>query len=225
MKNFDELASILLEFYKSKESLDSQNKNGDFALLYAVVHKNHKMVKKILETGASADLTNVYGLSPLWYAVYNNDKNTFFELIKFVKNFEPKSRGVNYNSFRQDPEMIYASPLTPLQVAEDKDFHEMIYYLCCLGVKLDTQTLSALKFKLSNFDDELNIILAENEQVKLKIFENLKLLINEINKPISLKRLCRNELIKIYNLDTLKEIADGDVLPKSLKDFILLYQV
>ena len=225
LKDFEELASMLVEHYKTKESLDYQNKNGDFALLYAVIRKNHKMVKKILEMGANPDLTNIYGLSPLWYAVYNNDKETFFQLIKYGKNFEVKSCGVNYRSFRPDSDMIYPTPLSPIQVAEDKDFYGMVYFLYCLGVKIETETLSKLKLKSSNFEDELKLALKENDQEKLNNIEDFKLLSKEINKPSSLKRQCRNYFSKKYDLDKLNQITESDFFPKSLKNLILLNQV
>ena len=93
-QNNNELANSLLRFYTSEESLNKKDKNGDFALLYAAYNKNSEMTRRLLELGAAPDLTNEHNGTALWYAVYNNDKNTFFELARYCKNLEANFQGI-----------------------------------------------------------------------------------------------------------------------------------
>ena len=48
----------LLNFYKTAESLNRQDENGDFALLYAALNRNTKMVRTLIKAGAYPDQCN-----------------------------------------------------------------------------------------------------------------------------------------------------------------------
>ena len=212
--------------------MNKQNKNGDYALLFAALNKNTKMIRKILEKGGNPDLFNNHNVCPLWNIVYNNDKASFFELIPYVKNFGRKSCGIDYNDFQLAPELIFSRPLAPIEVAEVNEAYELLYYLFCIGVKASFELREKIKTKLALYAYTLvtNLDATGDEELK-KIafikakFKRLKILDNALNRPLSLKRLCRNKIRSTRDFEDIKIVLNTEMIPNTLKDFINLAKV
>lgn len=54
------------------EGIDVVNANGETALMMAVKRNNRKMIEYLLEKGASPNIPDDMGITPLMVATYNN---------------------------------------------------------------------------------------------------------------------------------------------------------
>lgn len=212
--------------------LNKQNKNGDYALLFAALNRNTIMVKKILERGGNPDLFNNHNVCPLWNIVYNNDKASFFEIIPYVKNYGRKSCGIDYNDFQLAPELIFTRPLAPIEVAEVNESYNLLYYLFCIGIKAPYELREKIKTKLAlcaynlviNMDKEGEEDLKKIALIKTK-FKKLKILDTALNRPLSLKRLCRNRVRSLVDVTDIKTLLSNETIPETLKEYINLVSV
>lgn len=226
------MANSLLEYYSTPELLNKQNKNGDYALLFAALNRNTKMIGKIVERGGNPDLYNNHNVTPLWNVVYNNDKESFFELIPYVRNLGRKSCGIDYNDFQLAPELIFNRPLSPIEVAEVNESYDLLYHLFCIGVKAPFELREKIKTKLAlcaynlviNMDRDGEEDLKKLALIKAK-FKKLKILDNALNTPLSLKRLCRNKVRSLVDVPNIKVLFKNELLPRSLKEFIMLVKL
>jgi ankyrin repeat protein len=203
-----------MSYYKNKECINKQDINGDFALLYAVYNKNTPIIKELLDSGANANLINKHNVYPLWYAVYNNDKSSFFQLIKYCIDFETKSYGIDYQNFETIPEIIYDRPISPIALAEFKCFYDIVYYLYCVGAKVTIDLRRRIKTKLNSLNEPSTVVSA-NDINKLKRLDKL------LNQPMKLTRICRIS-IRNKNKNHLNRLECVNVVPSSIKEFLTL---
>jgi len=169
------------------------------------------LVKKLLEQGAEPDLFNKHNANALWYSVYNNDKPTFFELIKYATDFETKSYGIDYQNFDTIPQIIYDNPAAPIIVAEFNHYYDMVYYLYCIGANVSMELRKRIRFKYSD-------LTVENRE-----YEKLKILNKLLNQPLSLARICRKSIRKrIKFVDWHRYDGSGGLLSRYLKRFLSL---
>ena len=201
------LVMPLLKYYTSTRSLNIQDSNGDFALLYASYNRNAMLVKKLLEQGAEPDLVNKHNAYSLWYSVYNNDKPTFFELIKYTKDFETKSYGIDYQSFETVPQIIYDTPVAPIIVAEFNHYYDMVYYLYCIGAGVSLELRKRICVKYGD------VTVENRDYRKLKVLNKL------LNQPLSLTRMCRKSIRERVKFVDWKR-CDGSLLPRCLERFL-----
>jgi hypothetical protein len=205
------LVMRLLSYYSSTRSLNIQDSNGDFALLYAAYNRNAILVKKLLEQGAEPDLVNKHNTYSLWYSVYNNDKATFFELIKYAKDFETKSYGIDYQSFETVPQIIYDTPVAPITVAEFNHYYDMVFYLYCLGANVPLELRKRIRVKYGD------VTVENRDYRKLKVLNKL------LNQPLSLARMCRKSIRKrVKFVDWKRGDVRGGLLPIFLEKFLSL---
>ena len=54
------------------ECIDSPNANGETALMMAVKRNDRKMIEYLLEKGASPNIPDILGITPLMVATFNN---------------------------------------------------------------------------------------------------------------------------------------------------------
>jgi hypothetical protein len=190
------------------------------------------MIRKILERGGNPDLFNNHNLTPLWNIVYNNDKASFFAILPYIRNFSRKSCGIDYNDFQLAPELIFSRPLAPIEVAEVNESYDLLYNLFCIGVPAHFELKEKIKTKLAlyaytlvtNFDNTGEEDLKKLAYLKAK-FKRLKILDNALNRPLSLKRICRNKLRQTNDLSKIKSLLNSNIIPDSLKEFIDLVKV
>ena len=223
----------MLSYYKTRESLNRQDENGDFALLYASLNKNASMVSALIEAGANPDLRNRYGTSALWYAAYNNDMATLKVLLPKIKNLDPRSTGINYNSFQWSPDFIYDIRLSPVEVAEREENYSIVYLLKCSGAKLNSYVIESLNAKLDFYKKSYELYLngslssnsVENKRKLKWVIRDLVVLVRSLSQPLSLQRICRNQ-INTLKFKTSNEISSElykkiqSNAPNHLKDFI-----
>ncbi len=204
-KNKDDVALVLLAYYKTDEDINKQDLNGDHALLYAAFNKNSKMVGILLKAGANADLPNKYGTTALWYSVYNNDCQTLFELLPYLKRFDDKI----------SPELVYETQATPVELCEQTNRFKILYMLLLGGAKISKKSVDNIDSKYMQAKIDIQIG-QHNKQAETNFYE-LKLIHDFIHVPLSLKRQCRC-FIKLNNL--LFDCLDNTQLPVDLKNFL-----
>lgn len=230
----------MLQFYRSSESLNKQDENGDFALLYAALNRNAFMIRVLIKAGADPDLSNKYGATALWYCAYNNDRESFMELVPYCKNLDRKSFGIEYNSFQWSPEFIYNVALSPIEVAERNDHYALVYLLKCAGARVDRELVDKIQMKYEVYTKNFSVYtfrdvhppneISETKAKLNMLLKELEVLNKSMKEPVSLVRLCRN-FIKTTREDdnsssaTTTQIFGDDhriesQLPKELIDLV-----
>lgn len=205
-----------MSYYKNKECINKQDINGDFALLYATYNKNTPIIQELLESGANANLITRHNVYPLWYAVYNNDKSSFFQLIKYCVDFETKSYGIDYQNFETIPEIIYDRPISPIALAEFRGFYDMVYYLHSVGASVSIDLRRRIKAKVKSLHDSANNInVSATDITKLNRLDKL------LNQPMKLTRICRIE-IRNKNKNNLNTLEYLNSVPSSIRKFLTL---
>ena len=207
----------MLPFYKTNESIDAQDANGDHALLYAAMNKNSILVKDLLKRGANPNLVHKYNASPLWYSVYNQDFDSFIALLPLSKNLDGKCNGVNYNQFQFPPELIYDSPLSYVELAEHRDCFSMIYFLKLFGSEVQDRTIKHLLSKLKHLRVAIKLkVLNENPKVHndLRILESL---VKFLQTPLKL-----TEILRLYFLKekTILYSPSSCNMPENVEEFL-----
>lgn len=69
---FFEKTVVVDRMLEMGECIDSPNANGETALMMAVKRNNRKMIEYLLEKGASPNIPDNIGITPLMVATYNN---------------------------------------------------------------------------------------------------------------------------------------------------------
>ena len=69
---FFEKTVVVDRMLEMGECIDSSNANGETALMMAVKRNNRKMIEYLLEKGASPNIPDILGITPLMVATYNN---------------------------------------------------------------------------------------------------------------------------------------------------------
>lgn len=69
---FFEKTVVVDRMLEMGEGIDVVNANGETALMMAVKRNNRKMIEYLLEKGASPDIPDNIGITPLMVATYNN---------------------------------------------------------------------------------------------------------------------------------------------------------
>ncbi len=207
----------MLPYYKTKESINVQDANGDHALLYAALSKNSTLVKELLKRGANPNLPHNYNLSPLWYSIYYQDFDSFYALLSCTKNLDGKSNGVNYNQFQFPPELIYDTALSYVELAKHRDCFSMIYFLKLFGAEIPERAVRHLVSKLTHLRIAVKLkILNENQRIHddLRVLESL---VKFIQKPLKL-----TEILRIYFLKEKTSInsLDSSNLPENVISFL-----
>lgn len=215
-RNDTKLTELLLSYYKTTYNLDKQDSNGDFALLYASYNKKAHLVQKLLELGANPDLTNNHNVNALWYSIFNNDKSTFFELIKYVKDLDTKSYGIDYQNFDSSPQIIYETPISAIIVAEKNSFYDMVYYLHCIGAHVSIELRKRIQTKIFSLIVETNV-----NKIASKDFKKLRNLITLLNSPLTLQRLCRKFIRDSNEFDS-NFCEKNGLCPCSVREFLSL---
>lgn len=69
---FFEKTVVVDRMLEMGECIDSSNANGETALMMAVKRNNRKMIEYLLEKGASPNIPDILGITPLMVATFNN---------------------------------------------------------------------------------------------------------------------------------------------------------
>lgn len=69
---FFEKTVVVDRMLEMGEGIDSSNANGETALMMAVKRNNRKMIEYLLEKGASPNIPDILGITPLMVATFNN---------------------------------------------------------------------------------------------------------------------------------------------------------
>ena len=69
---FFEKTVVVDRMLEMGEGIDVVNANGETALMMAVKRNNRKMIEYLLEKGASPNIPDILGITPLMVATYNN---------------------------------------------------------------------------------------------------------------------------------------------------------
>ena len=216
--NHQNIINILLPYYKTAESINTQDANGDHALLYAALNKNSQLVTRLLKIGANANLANKYKTTPLWYSVYNKDLDSFFALLPYTTDINVPSKGINYNGFQQPPELLYDRDISCVELAEEKDCFSMIYFFKIFGTPIPENIVEHLNSKLKHLKIAVKLKIFSSNSIVQKDLQTLSNLMQFLRKPLKLTELCRLYFVKEKH-NTIDKFYPYD-LPQSLKKFL-----
>ncbi|MDA0902485.1 MAG: ankyrin repeat domain-containing protein, partial [Proteobacteria bacterium] len=126
VKNYKLAKDLLDDFKNGKNDLDInfKNKEGNTALIIAVVNKNKEMASYLIENGADVDVSNVEGCTALMVAVYSGQDEIAISLLEHGADpyhISPKS----LKSLLEKAQILN-KPKAVKTILEDGSFYDII---------------------------------------------------------------------------------------------------
>ena len=205
--------SVVKELLPLGCNVNNKDKDADTPLLYAAFNGMTRCVELLLENGADPNSPNRVGATPLWNAVYMGHEETVKKLLKTNVVMERSSVGIDQSTALE----IYDTPKTPLWVAVQRGFNDIVLLLLAAGYDVHKE----MWIYQNNFPEVQNVIDA-NPDANQESSEQLRsILLNASQNPFKLITLCRNTLRNLFG-EELKSMVQNLDMPIALQNYLTL---
>ncbi|KAL4239016.1 hypothetical protein ACF0H5_003720 [Mactra antiquata] len=185
--------------------INNLDKDRDTPLHYAAYNGMTEAVELLISNGADPNIRNACDATPLWNAVFRGKKETVKLLLKANAEMECKSVGINQHSHTDGVVYVYDKPKSPLWVATEHNFTDIVLLLVSAGYDLFKEEWL---FR-DEFPEQFN-----NQRLRTMLLEYA-------HTPCKLTSLCRN-YFRCYFKQSLSIRVDKMDLPLSLKSYLTL---
>ena len=118
-------------------NVNNQDKDNDTPLLYTTFNGNLEMSLLLIQNGADPDLANSEHTTPLWNAVFSDNPSLVRALLRHNVRTQLPSRGIDQTAESMHANLVYDTPMTPLQVSFQRNHSEVFELLVEEGAGCD----------------------------------------------------------------------------------------